>query len=341
MKYPPGWTVLPQGHSVFLNNVSDPTEPVQDEAEFQSVALFSLTRLVDANSAELPLAEWFDRYFAGFSTPPISRDETDLGGQPAIRLVGSEFGGDRVHFYLRQGRDIVEMSYRLSVPQFVPLYEQIAESVRLAPFVEKKDTSTSSTSLTASWQTYRNEEYGFEFKYPPGGSFTGYIPTPSTVGGALWIAGSLGNGMLMDVEVYKKSAFTDPHKSVENGGFTGEERWTTPISFGYGPETTLAYLKSFPPIDECYGVEGLRGGCDDQFVVIADNADYWFVIVGKLYEKMIPSQYKAVLTTFNLFTPTGTPPSQVMCTADAKQCPDGSYVGRTGPNCEFAPCPGN
>ncbi|MFA6177864.1 MAG: hypothetical protein WC694_03170 [Candidatus Paceibacterota bacterium] len=28
----------------------------------------------------------------------------------------------------------------------------------------------------------------------------------------------------------------------------------------------------------------------------------------------------------------------VACTMDAKQCPDGSYVGRTGPNCEFV-CP--
>ena len=27
------------------------------------------------------------------------------------------------------------------------------------------------------------------------------------------------------------------------------------------------------------------------------------------------------------------------CTAEAMQCPDGSYVGRTGPNCEFAACP--
>lgn len=27
------------------------------------------------------------------------------------------------------------------------------------------------------------------------------------------------------------------------------------------------------------------------------------------------------------------------CTAEAKICPDGSAVGRTGPNCEFAPCP--
>jgi hypothetical protein len=28
----------------------------------------------------------------------------------------------------------------------------------------------------------------------------------------------------------------------------------------------------------------------------------------------------------------------VFCTQDAKQCPDGSYVGRIGPKCEFAPC---
>ncbi len=31
-------------------------------------------------------------------------------------------------------------------------------------------------------------------------------------------------------------------------------------------------------------------------------------------------------------------PEETMCTQDAMQCPDGSYVGRTGPNCEFV-CP--
>ena len=30
----------------------------------------------------------------------------------------------------------------------------------------------------------------------------------------------------------------------------------------------------------------------------------------------------------------------VMCTMDVKLCPDGSAVGRSGPNCEFTPCPG-
>ncbi len=30
---------------------------------------------------------------------------------------------------------------------------------------------------------------------------------------------------------------------------------------------------------------------------------------------------------------------QIACTSDAKICPDGSAVGRIGPDCEFAECP--
>jgi hypothetical protein len=29
----------------------------------------------------------------------------------------------------------------------------------------------------------------------------------------------------------------------------------------------------------------------------------------------------------------------VACTMEARLCPDGSYVGRQGPKCEFAACP--
>lgn len=32
-------------------------------------------------------------------------------------------------------------------------------------------------------------------------------------------------------------------------------------------------------------------------------------------------------------------PQQKACTEEGKQCPDGSYVSRVGPNCEFAQCP--
>lgn len=38
--------------------------------------------------------------------------------------------------------------------------------------------------------------------------------------------------------------------------------------------------------------------------------------------------------------PKNTPtPKLVVCTQDAKMCPDGSYVSRTEPKCEFTPCP--
>ena len=33
--------------------------------------------------------------------------------------------------------------------------------------------------------------------------------------------------------------------------------------------------------------------------------------------------------------------NQVVCTADVKLCPDGSYVGRVAPSCNFAACPGD
>lgn len=40
-----------------------------------------------------------------------------------------------------------------------------------------------------------------------------------------------------------------------------------------------------------------------------------------------------------ILAPTNNSPEQVFCTMEAKECPDGSFVGRTGPNCEFSPCP--
>lgn len=38
----------------------------------------------------------------------------------------------------------------------------------------------------------------------------------------------------------------------------------------------------------------------------------------------------------SVLTPNSDP---VACTQEAKLCPDGSYVGRTGPSCEFTLCP--
>ncbi len=46
------------------------------------------------------------------------------------------------------------------------------------------------------------------------------------------------------------------------------------------------------------------------------------------------SKPNAKLTTFKIGT-VGQTSSPVACTMDAKMCPDGTYVGRSGPNCQF------
>lgn len=45
-----------------------------------------------------------------------------------------------------------------------------------------------------------------------------------------------------------------------------------------------------------------------------------------------------VTTMYSLGIKSSTP-GKTFCTQEAKLCPDGSYVGRTGPNCSLAQCP--
>jgi hypothetical protein len=52
----------------------------------------------------------------------------------------------------------------------------------------------------------------------------------------------------------------------------------------------------------------------------------------------IPLLFLAIFF-INSFKVKTTQAQEVACTADAKQCPDGSFVSRTGPNCEFEACP--
>ncbi len=66
---------------------------------------------------------------------------------------------------------------------------------------------------------------------------------------------------------------------------------------------------------------GMRGGFAPIFIALIVAAI--LVLGGGVF-------YYAKITT---------KPVQVACPMEAKQCPDGSYVGRVGPNCEFAACP--
>ena len=75
--------------------------------------------------------------------------------------------------------------------------------------------------------------------------------------------------------------------------------------------------------------------------ISAERISIYITQNGKLYLLTWPvldvddSIYNQMLFTFK-FTDSE---DGVACTQDAMQCPDGTWVGRTGPNCEFTECP--
>jgi len=74
--------------------------------------------------------------------------------------------------------------------------------------------------------------------------------------------------------------------------------------------------------------------------IIDAKTQRWFIIIGVLLLLgfMIGTESPGILRRRMGQNP---PPlnQEVACTLEAKICPDGSAVGRTGPNCEFAACP--
>jgi hypothetical protein len=77
---------------------------------------------------------------------------------------------------------------------------------------------------------------------------------------------------------------------------------------------------------------------EDQFKI---NNSYYQLT----FDVILPGfseQAELILNTLSSKAITPSPsqqPQGKMCTLEAKLCPDGSSVGRTGPNCEFAACP--
>ncbi len=54
--------------------------------------------------------------------------------------------------------------------------------------------------------------------------------------------------------------------------------------------------------------------------------------------KLTPTLFVSPPVATSSSTPEATSSGRI-CTQEVKTCPDGTSVGRTGPNCEFAPCP--
>ncbi|MBI2621830.1 MAG: hypothetical protein HYW63_04290 [Candidatus Levybacteria bacterium] len=74
------------------------------------------------------------------------------------------------------------------------------------------------------------------------------------------------------------------------------------------------------------------------FAAVAILGTYFVLNNSRFSYKKVPSPSVSITPTPPFVTPTPGNNDSVVCTQDAMLCPDGTWVGRTGPKCEFI-CP--
>jgi hypothetical protein len=203
-----------------------------------------------------------------------------------------------------------------------------------------------------SWKTYKNTTHNFEIQYPSNWTYDTFEGD---------------NGIVLKPLNDKK--YNEKYNGVlqiSPGGFgtekiTSFENWIR--TKGNQEIQGLGTINSLTTITTEYGTKGYKviwniepgSPTQDPTMTI-----YYFQLPNTTtpsYMRMTPNDpgyeeiTSQIINTFSFLsipsvTPSSTPsknPTEepVFCTMDAKLCPDGSSVGRVGPNCEFAPCPGN
>jgi hypothetical protein len=200
--------------------------------------------------------------------------------------------------------------------------------------VISNDIPTVTPNPTADWKVHKNEQLGIEFKYPP------TFVINEKINGGLGIASS-------EAEFNEMGRFIDIHYSNKNYDDTVAEVIKFNDLMKHQDDIKDIVETNDKKTTETTGPYNSSGAKDLYTKVI-----FWKYRNGALIafytdvNKKEASVYDQILSTIkfdnqNTQAVTKTPaPSQeqVACTDEAMQCPDGSYVGRSGPKCEFV-CP--
>jgi len=185
-------------------------------------------------------------------------------------------------------------------------------------------TVTPTPDPTADWKTYTNSEYGFSFKYP-----SDFLDKKMNDNSVILSVGSKDYSLSLkadsDLDIY-----TDEIKDIKKLFDTKEQNVNIK---GIGPYT--AYLRS---------IQSAGGEFSFFRIILIPIKSYMFdlSLSPKDENDFATSEELAdqILSTFKFIEPeASSTPLPVACTMEAKICPDGSYVGRSGPKCEFAACP--
>ena len=173
-----------------------------------------------------------------------------------------------------------------------------------------------SPSQIANWKTYTNTKLGYSIKYPPdmtidtsNNDAVDFHREGVGIGAGMGIN---GHGMVIYYRTYGAETVESQSRPTERiliNNYTAV-RWTD--------NKTCKEDIWIPNPNK-------QNTIRISFTTCAEKEPY---------DKTDFKLFNQILQTFKF-----TDNKQVVCTQDAKLCPDGSYVGRVGPNCEFAACP--
>ncbi len=132
-----------------------------------------------------------------------------------------------------------------------------------------------------------------------------------------------------------------------SNAFAADNRAVEIEIFGTGPAVDTA---AFDTVKQVAG-HAVATGVVDTFIVKAYGIEGGFLACAQLAPaskalQPLVKQLRAIKpnplsTSYSVKTAPGCSDETKVCTQEAKLCPDGeTYVSRTGPSCEFAPCPG-
>lgn len=195
--------------------------------------------------------------------------------------------------------------------------------------------------VTANWIQYNNKLAKFQLKYPSDYTLNEYVPTDAqsvqllspvlpqiNTNFRLTISykNIVSTQTLPDlIEQYKLCPSISGQEGVPsliNGAAPARIYFDTPCG---------QYLTTV-----VYTIQG------DMLYIITVDSQASYTKIQKYVDQIISTLTFTSAEEISQTDPTVPAPSekQYFCTLDAKLCPDGSSVGRHGPKCEFAPCPG-
>jgi hypothetical protein len=187
-----------------------------------------------------------------------------------------------------------------------------------------------SSTDTSGWKTYRNTGLGFQIMYPPIWQISEKIISLSSMSTGVFRATSSDVLFRDNTGQQKLDIFEYKNWTIDELVSKSPYHEITNVSVG-GKKAVM-------------DASAATGGWENNIFVPKSDIDFLAIIyTGNNLPvdraKKVNNFYDQLLATFKFVPSTSlgvNPP--VACTEEAKQCPDGSYVGRTGSNCAFAAC---